>query len=191
MLLDTILEPKRTSDFIKDLAQIPIEFAKAQFEAGADLITWADHVTADLISAKLYEEFVFPVHKMATAKLSNRGPLILHTCGNVMDRLQLIKQTGFKLFHIDSRNDIPKAVEICANNILLTGSINNPYTLTNGTAADVNTEVRRNIAYGIKLISPECAIPFKVPNLNLQELVNAAHYAPLSLLRSAQAGVPG
>ncbi len=182
LLLDTILEPKRTFNFINELSSIPIEFAKAQFEAGADMITWADHVTSDLISAKLYEEFVLPIHKLAAAKLENRGPIILHICGNVMDRLDLIKKTGFKIFHIDSRNDIQKAVEICSDNILLTGSINNPYTLTNGSTSDVKKEVRRNIEQGIKLISPECAIPFKVPNANLLELVNSIHRAPLSSL---------
>ncbi|WHH61775.1 hypothetical protein QKW49_23080 [Petroclostridium sp. X23] len=36
-------------------------------------------------------------------------------------------------------------------------------------------EVIKNINAGINLISPECAIPFNVPNINLMELVNTAH----------------
>lgn len=175
LILDSILEPQKTKLFIQSLLDIPLSFAQAQFEAGADIVTWADHVTADLISAKTYEEFVFPLHKIATRKLLKHGPLILHTCGNVMDRLNLISETGFTCFHIDSRNDIAEAVKIAGNKLMLTGSINNPSTLTTGSPADVRKEVLYNIQNGIQLISPECAIPFHVTNQNLLALVNTAH----------------
>ncbi len=175
LILDSILEPQKTKRFIQDLLQVPLAFAQAQFEAGADIITWADHVTADLISAEMYREFVFPFHQMAVKKLAKYGPMILHTCGNVMDRLNLIRETGFTCFHIDSRNDLPEAVKIASHKIVLTGSINNPSTLTAGTPADVRNEVLFNLQSGISLISPECAIPFHVTNQNLKELVHTAH----------------
>lgn len=175
LILDSILEPKRTKQFIQYLLSVPLAFAQAQFEAGADIITWADHVTADLISAAAYEEFVFPLHQAAAKKLSLHGPVILHTCGNVLDRLHLIRDTGFTCFHIDSRNNIPEAVTITEGKIMLTGSINNPSTLTAGTTAQVRSEVQHNIRNGIKLISPECAVPFRVSNQNLIELTSAAH----------------
>ena len=179
LLLDVILEQEHTQTFINSLLEIPIAFAKAQFNAGADLITWADHVTGDLMSAKLYEEFMFPIHKKAAAQLFSYGPVILHTCGNVMDRLELIRRTGFRAFHIDSRNDIKKAVQIAGNDLILTGSINNPHTLTSGTPLQVRNEVLANLQSGIQLISPECAIPFKVSNRNLIELALTAHRAPV------------
>ncbi len=175
LVLDTILEPAQTKAFIEALLPVSIEFARAQYEAGADIVTWADHVTADIVSAGLYEEFMFPIHQRAAARLRGWGPVILHTCGNVMDRLDLICRTGFPIFHIDSRNDIPSAVETAGSRILLTGAVNNPSTLSLGARADVHDEVLRNIQAGITLLSPECAIPFKVPNHNLKELADAAH----------------
>ncbi len=63
LVLDTILEPKKTKELIWDLSQVTKEFAAAQFEAGADIVTWAEHVTRDLVSASIYEEFVLEVHK--------------------------------------------------------------------------------------------------------------------------------
>lgn len=179
LILDTILEPEKTKQLISELSAIPLEFAKAQFDAGADIVTWAEHATSDLVSAQIYEEFVLPVHKKASFSLQKYGPIILHTCGNVMDRLHLIAHTGFKLFHMDSRNDIEKAIEITEGNIMLTGCINNPITLAQGTPSMVRNEVRANLRSGIKLISPECAIPCNVPANNLKELVNTAHrYKP-------------
>ena len=175
MILDTILEPEKTKQVIKELAQIPLKFAKRQFEAGADIITWAEHCTSDLVSAEIYRDFVAPIHRDAVAKLQRYGPLVLHTCGNIMDRLDYIADTGICMLHIDSRNDIAKAVEQIGDRVVLTGSSNNPFTLSQDRPSDVCKEVRYNIKCGIKLISPECAIPCNVTDENLFALVETAH----------------
>ncbi len=62
LMLDMILEPERTKEVIEAISGMSLAFAKAQFEAGIDALTWAEHVTRDLVSAKLYQEFVYPVH---------------------------------------------------------------------------------------------------------------------------------
>ena len=51
----------------------PVRYVEEFCKAGADIVTWADHVTADIISAGLYEEFMFPIHQRAAARL--RGTL--------------------------------------------------------------------------------------------------------------------
>ena len=175
LVLDTILEPEKTKRLISEMTEIPLEFARAQFDAGADMITWADHATSDLVSAKIYEEFLLPVHIKAAEELQKAGPLILHTCGNVMDRLDCIAKTGFKLFHMDSRNDITAAVKQTGSAITITGCINNPVTLGQGTPAMIREEVEANIKSGIRLISPECALPASVSGKNLKCLVETAH----------------
>jgi MtaA/CmuA family methyltransferase len=177
-LMETILEPEKVHGFLSVFKQISLTFAMAQFEAGIDMLTWADHSTGDLVSAKGYAEFLFPVHKEVTGLLKKAMPryipIILHTCGNTMDRMPYIAETGFDAFHFDSRNDPRKSLEIMGNKILLTGCVNNPQTLLNGTAEDVKREVNSILDAGIKLISPECAIPCRVPNRNLLEIVKTA-----------------
>lgn len=175
LLLDTILEPEKTRAAIEALAEVSIRFARAQFEAGADICVWADHVTSDLVSAQIYRETVFPVHCRATKTLAPYGPLILHVCGNVADRFDLFAQAGFACFHMDSRNDISAIAQAAGNRIRLAGCINNPFTLSQGTAERVHSEVEYNIRCGVSLIAPECAIPTSVPAVNLKELVRAAH----------------
>jgi [methyl-Co(III) methanol-specific corrinoid protein]:coenzyme M methyltransferase len=46
----------------------------------------------------------------------------------------------------------------------LTGCVNNPEVLLKGTRQHVREQVEVIIEKGIKLISPECAIPLKVRN---------------------------
>lgn len=175
LLMETILEPELVKRFLETLAQVPITFAQAQFEAGADILTWADHVTADLISAKMYEELLLPVHQNCMSRIRKDGPVILHVCGSVTDRLALFCKAGFEAFHLDSRNDIATACNIVDDKMLLTGNINNPNVLLNGTVKDVQDAVNKTLDNGIYLISPECAVPFWVPNRNLMEIVHTAH----------------
>ena len=174
LLMKTILEPEIVQQFLEALAQVPVLFAHAQFEAGADILTWADHVTADLMSAKMYEEFLLPVHQRCNQQIQKSGPVILHVCGSVTDRLELFCQAGFEAFHLDSRNDISTACHIVDGKMLLTGNINNPNILLNGSAADVRKAVETALNGGIRLISPECALPFWVPYRNLMEIVHVA-----------------
>lgn len=173
LLLETMLEPEKVHHFLDALVQVPIIFAHAQFEAGADILTWADHATADLISAKMYEEFLLPVHQRCNNLLTKTGPVILHVCGPVTDRLDLFCQAGFEAFHLDSRNDVGVACNIVNKRMLITGNINNPNILLNGTVIDVKNAVNDALDAGIRLLSPECALPFWVPNRNLIEIVNA------------------
>ncbi len=174
LILETNMEPDKVHQFLAVLMQTSIEFAHAQFEAGADILTWADHATADLISAKMYEEFLLPVHQQCNRALQKAGPVIFHTCGLVTDRLELFSQAGFEAFHLESRNDVKAAIRIAGGRMLMTGNINNPSILLNGTAADVSKAVRSAVEGGISLISPECALPCWVPNRNLLEIVHAA-----------------
>lgn len=184
LILDTILEPERTKELIYALSNISVQFAKAQFDAGADLVTWADHVTNDIVSAQIYEEFVLPIHQKAAISLRSYPPIILHICGNVEDRLQCIKKTGFQMFHMDSRNNIASSLDVLGEKMCVTGCINNPRILSQGSLTQVRQQVKSNLRDGIKLISPECALPLNVPGDNLRELVKTAHqYHPGDVLR--------
>lgn len=174
ILLDAIVEQDKVVELLEKLSLISLQFAQAQFESGADILTWADHSTCDLISANMYSELVLPIQRKATSILKNYGPTILHTCGNVMDRLDYISQSGFDIFHIESRNDIKYAIEHY-DNILFTGGINNPITLSNGSTKDIENEVTFLLDNGMKLISPECAIPCNVTRESLEFLASTVH----------------
>ena len=175
LLIDTVLEPEKTQKAIEALSVLPVAFAKAQFEAGAAAVVWADHMTSDLVSAELYKEMLLPVHEKAMLELSAYGPVILHTCGNVMDRIEYFAEAGFTCFHMDSRNSIREAVRQMRDRIRIIGGINNPVTLSQGTRGRVRREAESTLRSGVQLIAPECAIPMNVSSENLKELVETVH----------------
>lgn len=167
-LVETITEPETVKEFLDRFKKITIAFAAAQFEAGADIITLADHATADLVSPVTYKELLLPVHKEIN-KYFNDRKFILHCCGNTLDRMHLFAEAGFPVFHFDSKNDIGQSTK-ASGSMMLTGCVNNPEVLLKGTAGDVEKQVEEILAGGIRLVSPECAIPLKVSNANLEAI---------------------
>ncbi|WP_201721810.1 uroporphyrinogen decarboxylase family protein [Desulfotomaculum copahuensis] len=67
-LLDTILDPDKVRGFLNKLKGLSVDFANAQFDAGADVVTVADHATGDLVSGECYRDFLLPIHQEMNAK---------------------------------------------------------------------------------------------------------------------------
>jgi MtaA/CmuA family methyltransferase len=176
-LMETIIEPDKTKEFLDRFRTITKVFAEAQFEAGADVVTLADHATADLVSPLTYKNYLLPIHKEINNTFKDKT-FILHCCGNTLDRISLFAEAGFKVFHFDSKNNIDEAIK-AAGNMKLTGCVNNPEVLLKGTRQQVREQVEVIIEKGIKLISPECAIPLKVRNENLMEISNTVREVKL------------
>ena len=176
-LMGTILDPEKTRRYLEVFSAAGVKFAEAQFEAGADTILWCDHASGDMCSPATYTKFLLPVHKrihQTHFKKNGKksGPFILHACGRTLDRIKYFAEAGFDAFHFDSLNDTRQALKEADSKILLTGGLSNE-TLLNGTPADVEREVIDLLDAGIRLISPECAIPMKTPNVNLAAIRNA------------------
>ena len=170
-LVETKSEPEKVREFPIKFMKITEKFAEAQLEVGADIITLADHATADLVSPETYKDFLLPVHKEINKNFPE-GTFILHCWGHTLDRIRFFSEAGFQIFHFDSKNEIKEAVE-AAGAMKLTGCVNNLEILLKGTSHDVRRQVNDIIDGGVKLISPECAIPLRVQNENLKEISDA------------------
>jgi len=167
-LVEAVTEPEKAAEFLNNFKQITMAFAAAQFEAGADIITLADHATGDLVSPDTYRDLLLPVHKEINAAFTDNN-FILHCCGNTVNRIKYFAEAGFKIFHFDSKNDIDAAIAE-AGDMLLSGCVNNPDVLLGGTEQDVDNQVQNILLKGIKLVSPECAVPLRVKNANLKRI---------------------
>jgi len=172
-LMDTILEPQKVYDFLDALLPASIMSAKAQMEAGADAILWGDHATGDLTSADTYKKFLWPIHCKINKEL--KFPIILHICGNTIDRLDFIAQSGFEGFHFDSKCGDPfKAKEIVGSRMALAGFVNNPVILMNSTPQEVYQQTMYALEAGVEIAGPECCIPLQTPTINLKTIAKAA-----------------
>ncbi|MCH9040495.1 MAG: MtaA/CmuA family methyltransferase, partial [Chloroflexi bacterium] len=100
-------------------------------------------------------------------------PLILHICGNTLDRMPYIADTGMAAFHFDSKNDPQEAMDAVSGKIVLVGNINNPETLYARGPEEVRAEVFKCLDAGVQMIAPECAIPLATKLENLIEIPRA------------------
>jgi [methyl-Co(III) methanol-specific corrinoid protein]:coenzyme M methyltransferase len=161
----------RVNRMLDQVLEVPIKFARAQLQAGADIVVVADHATGDLVSAKVYEEYLLPRHKIITAEIG--GPLILHVCGNCKDRIETFAVAGFDAYHFEWQLDAKEAVERVGDRISLVGNIDNANVLFMGTPEDVYKQSRYAIESGVNIIGPECAIPLETPLENLKAITEA------------------
>ena len=170
-LLMTIDDPDLTMQCLDKLKEISVLFGQAQIDAGADALTFPDHATGDLVSGEYYRRFLLDIHQEMAECLD--VPLILHICGNTLDRMDYIAQNGMAMFHFDSMNDPAEAKKIVGDRIGLVGNINNPVTLYSKGPEEVREEVYKCMDAGIDMIAPECAIPLATKLENLLEIPKA------------------
>ena len=170
-LLMTIDDPDLTMRCLDRLKEISVLYGEAQIAAGADALTFPDHATGDLVSGEYYKRFLLDIHKEMVERLD--CPLILHICGNTLDRLDYIAQNDMAMFHFDSKNDPHEAMKIADGRIGLVGNINNPQTLYARGPEEVRAEVYRCMDAGVNMIAPECAIPLATKLENLLEIPRA------------------
>ena len=164
-LLMTVDDPDMVLRCLHKLKEISVLFGEAQIAAGADALTFPDHATGDLVSGEYYRRFLLEIHQEMAERL--HVPLILHICGNTLDRLDYIAQSGMASFHFDSKNDPQKAMDVAAGRIGLVGNINNPDTLYARGPAEVRKEVYACLDAGVQMIAPECAVPLATRLENL------------------------
>lgn len=164
-------ELEKVDRMLRQLMPATIASINAQFQAGADMVVFADHATGNLVSAKHYEEILLPIHKEMTAQI--QGPLILHVCGNCADRIELFADAGFDAYHFEWQVDAKLAVEKVGHRISLAGCVNNAQVLYDGTPDQAYEQARYAIDAGVDIIGPECAIPLATPIENLKAIVAA------------------
>lgn len=171
-LLWTLTDPDKVRRFLDRLKEVSIAFAKAQLQAGADVVVIADHATGDLVSPKTYQDFLLPVHQEMNQRIG--GPTILHLCGNCSDRLRLFVEAGFDAYHFEWQVDAKMAVQTVNREMSLIGNISNKNVLFGGTPEDVYKQARYSIEAGVDILAPECAVPLQTPIENLKAIVEAA-----------------
>ncbi len=164
-LLMTVDDPDEVMRTLHKLKEISVLFGEAQIAAGADALTFPDHATGDLVSGEYYRRFLQDIHVEMAETLD--VPLILHICGNTLDRMPYIADTGMAYFHFDSKNDPQQAMDAVEGKIGLVGNVNNPTTLYARGPAEVREEVFACLDAGVQIIAPECAVPLATKLENL------------------------
>jgi len=169
-LVATLENPGRVKQILRALLPASIRSARAQIDAGADVLALCDHCTRDLCSPNAYREFLFEIH--CELAQSIRVPLVLHICGDTSDRIRHIRETGAAMFHFDSKTGLENTLRE-ARGFPLMGGTSNLAIIRSGTPETTRADVSEKLAAQIAVIGPECAVPLDSPLENMRMISDA------------------
>jgi MtaA/CmuA family methyltransferase len=147
-----------------------IRFARAQIDAGADMIGVGDAV-ASLINPAMYEQFVLPFERTLIDAIHEAGATVkLHICGNIANNIAPMARTGADIIDVDWMVSLGAAREAVGPDVTLAGNFDPTAVLLQGTPQDVAEAARRCITFaGAKFIlQPGCEVPPGTPEANLR-----------------------
>ncbi len=160
--------------FIHDLFAFNVEmalaFAKAQVDAGADIIGVGD-AAASLIGPQLYEEFVFPYEKQLVDGLHAMGTLVrLHICGNTSAILTGMGRLGCDIVDLDYLASLAEARHAMGARQVLLGNMD-PVSVLRNSSVDTVTDTLENCyrdAGPLYIVGAGCEVPRGTPLANVE-----------------------
>jgi MtaA/CmuA family methyltransferase len=168
--MDLIDKPEMYLQAAKVIVANATRFARAQIEAGADMIGIGDAV-ASLINPSMYEQYVLPFEKTLIDAIHEAGATVkLHICGNIANNIGLMAQTGADIIDVDWMVSLSAAREAVGPEVTLAGNFDPTAVLLQGTPEDVGEAARKCItSAGEKFIlQPGCEVPPGTPEANLR-----------------------
>lgn len=166
-----ILKPNYVKDFVNFATDIVIEYAKAQYKAGSDIVQVAEPMASgDMISPTMFREFVKP---SLTKIADNLGGIrVLHICGRTEKIIADMAETGFDGLSIEIK-DIA-SIKPIVGDVKILGNVSSKDTLIFGSKEKVKAEAIKALEDGVDLLEPSCGISPTVPLENIKVLVEAA-----------------
>ncbi len=181
LMLDFYDDP----DFVRDLFQFILEmetqFAKAQIDAGADLIGIGD-AAASLAGPQIYSQLIQPVEMQLADRIRAMGAKVrLHICGNTRFALAGMGQLGCDIVDLDYPVPISEGRAAMGAQQILLGNINPVKCLLNGAPREVDQAVQEchRQAGPAFIVGAGCEVPRETPEENLEALIRyAIEHAP-------------
>lgn len=179
LMLEIYKDPaslRRVLDFSIEAAS---RYYKGFIEHGAEIISIAEPIASgDMISRKHFETFVVPAIKDFLDRLRGLSVYnLLHICGNITNRLDLIPAMGVDVLSVDYKVDLDKVRSSIGTKIVFGGNVNPAAVLQQGTPEDVMAASRKCIRDGGSdgnfILMPGCDIPPDVPLENIQAFFSA------------------
>lgn len=180
LMLDFYDDPEFVEELMDFVTEIESRFARAQIQAGADLIGIGD-AAASLVGPKLYARFIEPREKKLAARIRSAGARVrLHICGNTKPILQGMARTGADILDLDSLTPLRMARAAIGSDPVLLGNVAPVDVLRNGTPEGVTAAVAacHTEAGARYIVGAGCEVCRDTPEANLRALCDYAHTHP-------------
>lgn len=172
IMLDVLDDPAFVRDLFEFIVEMEVAFARAQIEAGVDIVGIGD-AAASLVGRRIYRELVLPCERRMIEAIHAMGcPVRLHICGNVNHLLDDIATLDLEMIDIDCLTDIRLAREKLPSHVAILGNMDPVRYLLEGTPGEVRAKLERDhqTVGPFYVAGPGCEVPPRTPYENLHAL---------------------
>lgn len=173
LMTDFFDDPPFVRDLFEFTLELGLRFAKAQVNAGVDIVGLGD-AAASLVGPKIYEEYVLPYERRLVDGVHAMGARVrLHICGNINRILVPIGGLKCDIVDIDSMVSLADARKAMGPDQVFAGNINPVSVLRNGTPATVAAAMAqcRFEAGDRYIIAAGCEVPRDTPPANVRAML--------------------
>jgi MtaA/CmuA family methyltransferase len=183
LMLDFYDDPAFVADLLAFTTEVGIAFARAQREAGVDLMGVGDPASS-LIGGPLFENVVAPWHRKLVAAMGAMGlKTRSHICGNTAKICAARARLGYDIVDIDSQVAPGLAREKMGPETIILGNVPTVAVMEKGTPDDVRRGAETcHRALGENFIlGAGCEVPRTTPIANMDALCDYAHRASFAI----------
>jgi MtaA/CmuA family methyltransferase len=175
LLVDLYDRPAWVAELVQFCTEMAIAFARAQIEAGADIIGAGDAICSQ-ISPQMYRQFALPCEQRIFAAIREMGAVgRLHICGNTTRMLPDMARSGAAIIDLDWMVDWGLAASLFGDEVAPCGNVDPVGAMLQGSPKDVRKAVLHCVRTGgpRSFIMAGCEIPDGTPGENLLALAQA------------------
>jgi MtaA/CmuA family methyltransferase len=172
LMLDFFDDPGFVRDLFSFVVEMELVFAKAQVQAGCELIGVGD-AAASLVGPHLYEEFVWPYEKRLVDGLHGLGAKVrLHICGNTNALVSGMGRLGCEMVDLDFLVTLAAGRSAMGPDQVLAGNLDPVKVVRDGNPPSIREHVRQcyREAGPFYIIAAGCEIPRGTPQENVLAL---------------------
>ncbi len=167
----SLKDPQSVQTLLDASTDVIVEFAKAQYRAGSDIVTVADMALAPvMVTPEILHHYIKPALQRIAADLG--GIRILYIGGKIESMVPFLVECGYDGISVDETVNIARIKPIVGD-VKILGNVSSKRTLTSGSPEEVEAEVKKAIEDGAHLIEPSCGIPPETPTINIKAMVEA------------------
>lgn len=174
----TLAEFYKNPAFLDELlefsANFDTKFAKAQIEAGADVVGVGDSL-ASQISSRHFERVLARTRRIFEEIRAGGAHSIYHVCGDTTHQLELLGDSGADIIDLDWQVDLAQAKKTIGKNACIRGNFN-PVELVYATPGRIEELCKRCIKTagdGGYILSAGCEVPPETSEGNFRAMVES------------------
>ena len=143
VLLKIFMEPDFVKRLIDKIMPTAKDFARAQVEAGCDIIGVGDAICSQ-VDVETYREFVKEKHLELFEYIQSLGARVkLHICGNITHLLEDIREVKPDIVDIDWMVDMDRAFEQLGSGIIRCGNLDPVSVIQNRKPEEIRNETEQ------------------------------------------------